>query len=267
MEILSNTTYNNIVKILEIDRYPQISDIDRDLLSLAFVSKGYITNNSLLDRLDMKYNSTDYEWLEFIGDSVLEMIMTTIVTEIAGTSSLSEAHHIRQEVVKNLTLNCLMSKKRLCKYILSRSKGNIKICADSFEAITGAIYYHLYYHQGLGYSSLDIIKRWLIDTWDLISILESIMDTGRTGCMTITTCPSCPVFHLPSYKEFEEVFDKISVVLIIGNKLLGMKILDDDKKFLSMILNCIRSDRERWLPVIDCVYRRIVDIAIRNNIV
>lgn len=266
MEVFSDREYNDLAETLGIDRYSHISIIDRDLLSMAFITRGYHLNPTIADRLDEKFNSTDYEWLEFIGDAIIEIIMTTLVTEIIGIGSLSDAHHVRQDMVKNTTLNCLMSKKSLCKYI--RGKGDMKVCADVFEAIIGAIYWHLYYVEGMGYSSLDAIRKYMIEEWDIIPIMDNILDIGDTQCWTITHCPTCPVIYIPNRREFYNSSDKVDLVIRVGRSIIhSNKLSPYERNFIHTLISTISNDRYTWSSIIDSVYERLLSIAMDNDII
>src|SRR3989338_2725181 len=59
-------------------------DIDINLLLLAFIhpsGEKYIPESMRKKQYD-KYLCNNYEWFEFVGDGILEIIVTTIVTEI-----------------------------------------------------------------------------------------------------------------------------------------------------------------------------------------
>ena len=144
-------------------------DIHPDLLLMAFIHKSSseVLDTNYLFYLEKKYKMSSYEHLEFIGDGVLQMISTNIVTDIIDIQTLKDSHLLRVQLVKNQTLTNYMKKKGVDIYITSAKK--IKFCkktiADVFEAIIGALYFHGFYIKGMGYSIMDHIKRWLIDNW------------------------------------------------------------------------------------------------------
>ena len=81
-------------------------DIDPNLLLLAFIHRSGVDMipPEIQELQESQYLTIDYEWHEFIGDAVIEMIVTTIATELHSVEILSNAHLLRQEIVRNLTL-------------------------------------------------------------------------------------------------------------------------------------------------------------------
>lgn len=161
-------------------------EIDPSLLLLAF------THRSGVDQIPLEiqqyqeenYLANDYEWHEFIGDAVLEMIITTIMTELQEIQFLRNAHRFRQEIVRNLTLYCYMVRRGLCREIIIDPSFNYdyKICADSLEALIGVLYWWGYYHQGMGYAVFNQIRSWLVQSWYLQETIINLLDGKGTGC-------------------------------------------------------------------------------------
>lgn len=82
-----------------------------------------------------------------MGDAVLELVITEIIfTKGFNVGKMSK---LRSIVVRNVSLVCLMNDKGLCNLNLTVNKS----CADSFEAIIGAVYTHL-----KQYNIDDVIK-------------------------------------------------------------------------------------------------------------
>src|SRR3989338_5149770 len=165
-------------------------DIDVELLLLAFThSSGekYIPQ-SISDDQYNKYASNNYEWFEFIGDAVLEMIITTIMTEIESVEILRNAHLFRQELVRNLTLYCYMTRRGLCKEIIKdpKVKYEYKMCADMFEALMGIFYWWGYYIKGMGYTVLEDIREWMTQNWYLQESLDSLLKSGEVIRLTLS---------------------------------------------------------------------------------
>src|SRR3989338_10901256 len=116
-------------------------DIDINLLLLAFIhpsGEKYIPESMRKKQYD-KYLCNNYEWFEFVGDGILEIIVTTIVTEIQDVDILKNANIYKEELVKNITLYCYMIRRGLCKEIIMdpEKKYKYKMCADIFEALIG----------------------------------------------------------------------------------------------------------------------------------
>ena len=131
-------------------------DLDDDLIELSFIPRQANNNKymSLINRINSKYGQKDHELLEFLGDTVLEMIITSILYDeyiINNNGKYTNVNeslltNYRIQLVKNTTLYCHMKRKNLCSYVKTNQRSiKIKQCADSLEAIVGVLYYHLHY--------------------------------------------------------------------------------------------------------------------------
>ena len=162
------------------------ADIDPDLLLLAFIHRSAVDQipDEILDRMEDKYVATDYEWHEFIGDGVLKMLGTTLVTELGSIEYLSQAHVFRQELDRNTTLYCYMNQKGLCSEIIKDQgeKFGYKMCADMLEAVFGVLYWWGYYVKGLGYGVLQPVRDWYLKTWPVRESLDQLFDGGKVRC-------------------------------------------------------------------------------------
>ena len=92
-------------------------------------------------------NVLDNERYEFLGDAVLELVVTHLLCDHFPDMDEGELSKIRASSVNKKTLSRLARKLNLGDYLLlsrgeMQSKGYQKgsILADSFEAVTGAIY-------------------------------------------------------------------------------------------------------------------------------
>lgn len=87
-------------------------------------------------------NATSYERLEFLGDAVLEMVVTDIIYRnydlLAGKSSKFRASLVSTENLCNIAINLgLHTMVRKSKSLPTISK---KTTADLFESVLGAVY-------------------------------------------------------------------------------------------------------------------------------
>jgi len=160
--------------------YKFISD---DLLSLAFISKSgssQLDSRTIAEYLD-KYGRTDYEHFEFLGDAILELIVTQFLSEHLPDKNPYYQSKYRETIVQNIVLYCKMQAKNLCSSILAPDNYPWKICADVHESIIGVIYYYLtsVIHRT---DAFDLIYHWYIKTWDLKSTVDSVVLTGNISC-------------------------------------------------------------------------------------
>ncbi|MHA1792130.1 MAG: ribonuclease III family protein, partial [Promethearchaeota archaeon] len=89
-----------------------------------------------------QYNTISYERLEFLGDSVVKMIISDILFE-TNMGDPEEMTKIRAVLESNKVLARFAVELGLSDYILSLGEifpNNLRILADIYEAICGAIY-------------------------------------------------------------------------------------------------------------------------------
>lgn len=112
--------------------------LDKELLYQAFVHKSFI--NEAYD-----ISCKDNERLEFLGDAVLDLIVSTFLYEKLPKEDEGVLSGYRSALVDETALLTYMAKLDLSSYLVvakgeKRSTRNQAIFADLFEAIIGAIY-------------------------------------------------------------------------------------------------------------------------------
>lgn len=112
---------------------------DRALLALAFVHRSYVNENKEVG----KHN----ERLEFLGDSVLGMLIADYLYCYLPSTSEGELSVLRSRLVEASSCFNYVQKYGLGQYLLlgkgermNDGRGRESILADLFEAIIGAIY-------------------------------------------------------------------------------------------------------------------------------
>ena len=142
-----------------------ITFTDDNLLDQAFVHKSYLNEHT-----DKKSN----ERLEFLGDAVLELVVTDHLYQTFPNKDEGVLTNYRLAVVRGTNLSEVAEDLGLGDYLyLSKgeevSEGRKKhyILANTVEALIGAIYLD----QGLG-ASTKFIHKWIIST------LENIISEG-----------------------------------------------------------------------------------------
>ena len=117
---------------------------NRDLLKEALKHKSFFEDSSL----------NKSEKMEFLGDSVLELIVTESLYEIYPNKNEGELTKIRSKIISSIYLFQISQKLKLYKYILADEhfsladiKKNVSICADTFESLFCAIFLDSSYYE------------------------------------------------------------------------------------------------------------------------
>ena len=119
-----------------------ISFNDQSLLRRAFTHRSYLNENQDQDN-EMRHN----ERLEFLGDAVLELVVTEFLFSEYSNRPEGELTAIRAALVNTVTLSEAADQMGMNEFLLL-SKGEAKdtgrarqfILANTFEAVIGAIY-------------------------------------------------------------------------------------------------------------------------------
>lgn len=112
---------------------------DRSLLALAFVHRSFINENR-----DIKQHN---ERLEFLGDSVLGMLIADYLYRYFPHTPEGELSYLRSRLVEATSCVDYIQSLQISQYVLlgkgermNDGRGRESILADLFEAIIGAIY-------------------------------------------------------------------------------------------------------------------------------
>lgn len=179
MEVVDAPFYSHIDKIRSI--LPEESkDIDPDLLFLVFVADRKLLHPNYAKRLEGRYGKSDYQSLEFLGDGVLEVILKFIIYQTLSDYGPGVMSKVISRLRSNKYLACLANRTDLCKYIIT-GKQNLtgKICADIFEALIGAIFFHLISE---GRNAFKILYEWLIFKWNIVGDLYELLAKEDNPC-------------------------------------------------------------------------------------
>ena len=127
---------NNIKTIKE---KLKIKNIDDNLLTLAFIHSSFSHNYEEQIKQLLKTNECNYEKLEFLGDLMLQFVVTNcIYNKFPNESILSQTR--AKLVCKNACVK-YMKFLELDGYILCNNyKATLNIIGDVFESVIGAIY-------------------------------------------------------------------------------------------------------------------------------
>lgn len=126
--------------ISKLENKLKISFSNKDNLIHAFIHRSYLNENK-------KMGLTSNERLEFLGDTVVSFIISSYLYNKFPKMTEGELTEIRSAVVNTKSLAKASVKLDLGSYLLlsrgeeeSGGRTNITLLANTFEALTGAIY-------------------------------------------------------------------------------------------------------------------------------
>lgn len=175
-------------------------NLPNELLLSAFVPKNNNASITLKEILK-EYGVKDNEIDEFFGDAVLELLVTEIVLSFPSVNEHTGTK-IRQEIVRNTSLDCFMHSKNLCNEIYTRDFGK-KTCANSFEALIGVLWYWLRSEQYT--NAWEEMKRWFMATWKLDEVASEFMKKGSIDCKLVRDNRQLSTKPFPCAKNVEEL--------------------------------------------------------------
>lgn len=183
--------------------------------------KTSLTHRSFLN--EDKQAKTSNERLEFLGDSVLSLLVSTEVYKRFESYPEGKLTTLRSLLVKTKTLGELAQKLQLGSYLLmskgeekSGGRNNMSLLADTFEAVLGAIYLD----SGLA-KAKDFLEK---NLFPLITEVESntTLFDFKSSLQELTQSESKVS---PTYKVLEETgpdHEKIFTIgVFIDNKLIA----------------------------------------------
>ena len=149
-----------------------ISFKDKDLIKKAFTHRSYLNENK---GLRLEHN----ERLEFLGDAVLELVVTDFLYKKFPEKNEGELTALRSALVKAETLATAAEVVGMNTYLLlskgeSRDVGRARqyILANTFESVVGAIYLDQGYEV-----SANFIAKQLFDQIDEIIENKKFIDS------------------------------------------------------------------------------------------
>jgi len=126
--------------IIEVERKLGYEFSDKKILGLAFVHRSFYNENR---QKVVEHN----ERLEFLGDSVLGLIISDYLYHHLPAQAEGELSQLRAHIVEATTCARFLLKLDLAQYVLlgkgekmNEGRGRETIMADLFEALVGAVY-------------------------------------------------------------------------------------------------------------------------------
>jgi len=145
--------------IEEFEQKAGLSFVNREVLQRAFVHRSYANENK-----DFKLGHN--ERLEFLGDAVLELVVTDELFKKYPTKSEGELTAVRASIVNTKSLSETALKLHMGDFLLlskgeARSTGRARsyILANTFEAVVGAIYTDLGYEAARAFIERNLFEK------------------------------------------------------------------------------------------------------------
>lgn len=149
----------NSINFSEFESSIGISFIDKNLIKKAFTHRSYLNENR---SLKLEHN----ERLEFLGDAVLELVVTDFLYKKFPGKNEGELTALRSALVKAETLATAAEKVGMNSYLLlskgeSRDIGRARqyILANTFESVVGAIYLDQGYEVAGGFIAKQLFDQ------------------------------------------------------------------------------------------------------------
>jgi ribonuclease-3 len=184
-----------------------------------------LRHRSKLADANVSFQETDsYEQLEFLGDAVLDLIVTEILFDRFPEENEGFMTKLRSKVVKGHSLARLSKKLNLGSVVEvgSRAKGqgiefSNSVLADIFEAVIGALYRDKGYSFTFNFVS-DVIENYI----DLKNLVKT-HDNYKSLLLEYAQARKNPI---PEYKVISEKgppHDKVFEIQVsINDKVLGL---------------------------------------------
>lgn len=155
----------SLINFFDFEKKIKVNFKDKNLLKQAFTHRSYINENP-------KTNISHNERLEFLGDAVLELIVTDFLYRKYPQYTEGELTALRSALVNAVIISEVASQIGMNDYLLL-SKGEAKdfgkarqyILANTYEALIGAMY------LDLGYDTVDhfVAKTLLPKTEEIVN--------------------------------------------------------------------------------------------------
>lgn len=163
--------------------------------------KRALRHRSIVDN-DQYESFETYERLEFLGDAVLDLIVTEILFEIYPKENEGYLTKLRAKIVRGDTLYELSKKLRLNEFLEvgERASGqgielSKSVLSDVFEALVAAIYI-----SGGYKNAFDFVSRTLDNYLDFEMVVNHV-DNYKSLLMEFSQSEK---WHLPIYKVISE---------------------------------------------------------------
>lgn len=160
-------------KLSELQKKIGIVFKDEDLLKNAFIHRSYLNEHK-------EFSGQSNERMEFLGDSVLSLVVSSHLFTKLPDSPEGELTQFRAALVRTETLANLARQLNLGSYLMlskgeeeTEGRANSSILANTFEALIGAIYLD----QGID-SAHKFIDQTILANWQ--KLLETAVTDSKS---------------------------------------------------------------------------------------
>mgnify|MGYP001560748485 CR=1 FL=1 len=129
-----------MINFTDFEKHTGINFKDKDLLKQAFIHRSYINENP-------SAGLTHNERLEFLGDAVLELIVTDYLYKKYPTYTEGELTSLRSALVNAIIISEIASNVGMNDFLLlskgenkDKGKARVYILANTYEAYVGAVF-------------------------------------------------------------------------------------------------------------------------------
>lgn len=209
------TNKSAVPNLHKIEEKTNITFIDKELLKNAFVHRSYLNENK-------NYKGPSNERLEFLGDSVLSIVVSRHLFLKLPNSPEGELTQIRAALVRTETLAKLAKDLSLGDYLFlskgeedSGGRNNNSILANTFEAYIGAIYLD----RGLEIAQ-KFLEKYILSNWKKLS--ENAVSDNKSKLQEVLQ----RIYHeSPTYSQISswgpDHARSFEIGVFLGKKLLG----------------------------------------------
>ncbi len=188
---------------------------NRQLLLLAFVHRSFYNEHR---ELVEAHN----ERLEFLGDSVLGLVVSDFLYNHLPKHAEGELSHLRAHFVGATSCATFLQQLELAEYVLlgkgekaNQGRGRERILADLFEALVGAIYLD---------GGLEAAKKFLLNHFDE-ALIASALEPQRNWKAELQDYSQRKHQKLPSYQLLEQLgpdhSKRFLVAVFVGDREVG----------------------------------------------
>ncbi len=199
-------------KINQIEEIISYKFKNKQLLQNALIHPSYISEK----KKSLINNLSDFERLEFLGDRVLGLAISTIIYKKfnknnEGDLSKKLSYLVQKNFLHKIAINLKID--RFLKFSSKKNqKMNISILADSIESLIGALYLD---------GGLKNAKKFIKSTWGpYLDIEEKNMQDPKTKLQELS---QQKIKKLPDYNLIKKEGPSHSPIFTISLKVLNLK--------------------------------------------
>jgi ribonuclease-3 len=239
-------TEDNLQELLQNNGLLNAKFKDINLYRNAFVHKSYCTmknadfntGNTKCPDDCLPLQEMSYERLEFLGDSILGMIVAAYLYERFPDQNEGFLSKLRTKHVNGKMLGFLSEKIGFAKYAIiskqvedANGRNNYKIMEDIFEAFIGALFLDF---ETEGYS---VVKKWII------YIIENHIDLAEI-ILSRSNYKDILVSYMQHHLQDQPKFYEINIVTKDNNKIFTYCIKDKNNTVIATAKGATKKEAE-----------------------